>query len=259
MGFARPLPTLGSTKGPPFSLSETPGAGVPRAALCLSFPAGAAGADLCTTGRSCPGWALGRTRLKAHEPPEGRGAKLPPGTAQSCLGESDRGDLFPRASSWRGAGCLAHPACPQRSGHLHTPPRDPCPLPGDPQVLAPQVIPSWVGAAHTQVFPRAKGVPTLGAPSVSPFPAAITVITGLLQPPRQSKSDRVSRERVNQRGTRGAPSIPVLDEAKHAGFGVCPESQHRLMGTVRTGQSTARSHGTTAAAHQHHQQGQIQP
>lgn len=250
-----PFPPWGAQRVLPFPSVSPPGAGVPRAALCLSFPAGAAGTDLCMICCSRPGWALGRPRLKAHEPPEGRGAKLPPGTAQSCLGESDRGDLFPRAPSWRGAGCLDHPACPQWSGHLPTPPSDPCPLLGDPQGM-----PSWVGAAHTHGFPGAKDVPTLGAASVPPLPAIITVITKLLQPPQQSESDRVSRERVNQCGTQSAPSIPVLDEANHAGFGVCPEPQHHLRGMVRTGQSIARSpHGTTAAMHPHHQQGQIQP
>jgi len=111
VGFARTLPTLGSKWGHPlFPSVSLPGARVPRAVLCLSFPAGAAGTDLCTTFRSRLGWALGRLRPKAHQPPEGRGAKLPPGTAQSCLEESDRGDLFPRAPSWRGAGWLSSPS-----------------------------------------------------------------------------------------------------------------------------------------------------
>lgn len=74
---------------------------------------------LCTTSCCCLGWAPGRARPKAHQPPEGRGAKLPPGTAQSCLGEADRGDLFPRAPSWRGwRGGSAQPACPWGGGCL---------------------------------------------------------------------------------------------------------------------------------------------
>lgn len=105
VGFARTPCTLGKERVPPFpSVSpQDPGS------LCcasISLLELLLRTRLRTTGCSCLGWAPGRARPKAHQPPEGRGAKLPPGTAQSCLGEADRGDLFPRAPSWRGAGRL---------------------------------------------------------------------------------------------------------------------------------------------------------
>lgn len=82
------------------------------------------------------------------------------------------------------------------------------------------------------------GLPVL-CPPTPLLPAPITVIMGLLQPPRQSKSDRAAGERVNQHGIGAAPGTPALDEAKHSGFRVRPEPQPQLIGTTRTGQSSA--------------------
>ena len=140
----------------------------------------------------------------------------------------------------------AHPACPQGRGCLPIPPSEsPATSLGPPRCPAGTSSDALLGrgCSHPR-DPRGKGgLQARGCQRCIPrfplLPAPITVITGLWQPPRQSESDRVAGERVNQHGTGGAPGTPALDEEKRAGFGAHPEPQHQLTGTTRTGQSTA--------------------
>lgn len=110
--------------------------------------------------------------VEGSSAPEGRGAKLPPGPDQSCLGESDRGDLFPRAPSWRGAGQLSSPRV--SSLHLLGPPL--CPT-GTPRVAS-----RIGGAAGTRGSLGQWGAAGWGlagpCPPIPLLPAPITVSTG---------------------------------------------------------------------------------
>lgn len=135
----------------------------------------------------------------------------------------------------------AHPACPRGRGCLPTPPSEPPitslgPPPCPARTLSDALL--GRGCSHPRGPQGEGGLQVRGCQHCVPPPPPPHYCDYRAVARWQSKSDRAARERVNQRSIGGAPGSPGLDEAKRAGFGLCPEPQHPLR-TTRTGQSAA--------------------